>query len=132
MDTVSNGNNKNNKLIYLASLYSINSTPEIRQERYERVQELTALMLLNGYIVFSPITYNHPIAIKFNLPPGWEFWEPIDTCYINKCDEMLILKDDGWNKSVGITAEIEIAKKINKKIRFVYYERDAYWFEDYN
>lgn len=121
-----------NTLIYLASLYSLNSTPEIRQQRYERVQELTALMLSNGYIVFSPIAYNYPMAIKFNLPPEWEFWEPIDTCYINKCDEMLILKDDGWNKSVGITTEIEIAKKINKKIRFIHYERDAYWLEDYN
>ena len=89
------------KLICLASLYSLDSTPEIRQKRYERAQALTALLLSNGYIVFSPIAYNHPIAIKFNLPPGWDFWEPIDTCYINKCDEMWILKDEGWDRSVS-------------------------------
>lgn len=126
-----------NTLIYLASLYSLESTPKIRKERYERVQTLMAEMLIDGFIVFSPISYNHPIAKKFHLSAGWEFWKPIDSCYINKCDSMLILKDEGWERSVGITAEIKIAKKLRKEIGFVHFERDGlgrntYCFEKFN
>lgn len=123
--------NSKNKLIYLASLYSLNSTPEIRQERYEDVQKLTAKMIKDGYIVFSPITYNHPMAVKYNLPPGWAFWKPVDSCYIKKCDYMLIMidKDNLWHQSEGIMAEIKIAQKFKKKIGYIRWEDGDYWFE---
>lgn len=121
-----------NQLIYLASLYSLESTSRIRQRRFERVQKLTALMLKDGYIVFSPIVYNHPLAIEYKLPPGWDFWKRIDTYYVNRCDSMLILKDEGWKNSIGVTAEIKMAQKTFKKIAFVCFDGDnKYWFEEY-
>ena len=122
-----------NKLIYLASLYSLDSTPEIRQKRYEEVQELAAQMIKDGYITFSPITYNHPMAVKYSFPPGWTFWKPIDTCYLKKCDYMLIMIDkyNLWYRSEGIMAEIKIAKRLKKKIGYVRYESRRYWFEKF-
>jgi len=121
-------------LIYLASLYSLDSklpTDPIREERYKRVSHLTSILLKDGWTVLSPIVGSHRLTIDFDLPGEFFFWQRLDDCLIRHCDSMTILKDPGWDRSTGITAEIKIAQLHNKPISFIEFNGISYSFSDY-
>lgn len=105
------------KLIYLASPYS-SSDKTIKELRVEAVTRKTAELTAQGYFVFSPIVHSHSLT-RYELPGNWEFWKRIDEFMISRCDEVWILQLEGWQESVGVSAEIEIAKKLKKKIRYI-------------
>lgn len=103
--------------VYLATPYT--GTPEQQQARFEKVNAVAAKMMSDGLLVFSPISHTHPIALAGDLPKGWEFWKEYDLTFIEWCDELHVLKLDGWKESTGVTAEIELALKLGKPIRFI-------------
>lgn len=105
-------------MIYLASPYS-SKDPQLEEERFEAACKVTAhLITEQGLHVISPIAHTRPIA-KYGLPGDWAFWKEYDTNLINRCDELYVLRLPGWKESVGVQAEIEIARKGNKPITFV-------------
>lgn len=75
--------------------------------------------MLDGHVVFSPITHSHPIAMQCELPGDWEWWERIDRVFIEWADELWVFQLDGWQESEGVQAEIRIAKELGKVVRFV-------------
>lgn len=77
-----------------------------------------------GHIVFSPISHSHPIAVQCDLPKGWDFWHEFDKAFIEWADEVYILKKSGWKESIGVQAEIKIAKSLNKPVKL-------WWFTNY-
>lgn len=76
-------------------------------------------LMAQGNIVFSPISHSHPIACEYGLPRGWEFWKKFDECFIEFCDEFCIVCIDGWKESKGVKAEVGLAKKFKKPIKFI-------------
>ena len=107
------------KKIYLACPYS-NPDPQIMEYRFNEVTKKAADLIQQGYIVYSPITHNHFIAVKYGLPRGWEFWKEFDISFIKWCDVVCILSLDGWKESKGIDAEINIAAKLGKTVVMLY------------
>lgn len=105
-------------LIYLASPYS-NPDPLIMRLRFEQAMYATAVLLREGYIVFSPILNSHPIAEIHELPKDWDYWKTVDEVFISRCDELWILMLDGWRESVGVGEEILIAKNLGITIRYI-------------
>lgn len=108
------------KLVYLASPYS-HTDKTIVSRRVRQVTHAASELLKTGLNVFSPIVHSHPIAEDHSTPGDWKFWAEIDEDYIKRCDEVYILQLDGYCQSVGIAAEIKIAKKYGKPISFVSY-----------
>lgn len=104
-------------MIYLASPYS-HPDPSVREHRYHAACRAAAAMLRDGYVVFSPIVHSHPL-VAFGLPTAWSAWERIDRAYLERCDEVMVLMLDGWEASVGVRAEIDIARALGKQVRFV-------------
>ncbi len=73
-----------------------------------------------GVNVFSPITHSFNVEGCGDLPCEWEFWQEIDRQFIEDwADELWIFMQDGWSQSVGVLAEIEIAIKAGKSIKFL-------------
>lgn len=107
-----------NKLIYLASPYS-HAESWVKEMRERLVTAVAARLTHEGHCVFSPITESHQCAMMHNLPGGWEFWENKDRLIISKCDELWILRLRGWKESVGVQAEIKLAKEIGIHIRYL-------------
>lgn len=105
------------KVIYLASPYS-HPDPLVREQRFKAVCEYAANLMKDGEMVYSPIAHSHPIA-QFGLPKEWEFWEQYDRFFISKCDELFVLMIDGWDKSKGVDAEIEIANELCVPVTYV-------------
>lgn len=109
--------NIESKLYYLASPYS-HKNPKVRKERAESVTEAAVSLLKHGIFVFAPISYNEPWE-KYNLPGDWTFWCDFDKTFIERCDGgIIVLKLDGWENSVGVSAEVSYAKSLGLPIYF--------------
>jgi len=105
------------RLIYLASPYS-HPDKQVREQRFQAACQQAATMMKAGELVFSPIAHTHPIA-AFGLPGDWAFWQRYDRMMLSRCDELAVLPLDGWQKSIGVQAEIAIAKTLKLPVRFI-------------
>jgi hypothetical protein len=113
--------------IYLASPYSINAPTtskegrELRELRYREALRYTAEWSKEGQVIFSPIVHSHPMSWYHDMPGTWDFWSKIDYVFIDQCEKVRVLCMPDWDKSIGITAELEYAKKIGKPIEYSNY-----------
>lgn len=104
-------------MIYLASPYT-HPNAEIQAKRYQETLQIVTKMFGQGYHVLNPIVYGYWI-IQSGSKGDWQTWANFDTVILNLCDQFWVLKLDGWDKSVGIAAEIKIAKSLGRDIVFV-------------
>jgi hypothetical protein len=105
------------RMMYLASPYS-HSDPRVREARFDAACRATAELVLAGQAVFSPIVHGHPL-VRFGLPTDWSFWQRFDEAQIRRCDEVLVLRIDAWDESVGVRAEIEFAAALGKRVTWM-------------
>lgn len=116
---------KESKLIYLASPYT-NADVEIMEDNYVVVSNIAADMVANGDVVFSPISYGHNLIQFKDMPGDWGFWFNFCVTFLLKCDKLIVCKMPGWEKSIGVSEEIEIANKYGIPVEYIetnkYYE----------
>lgn len=129
-------------MIYFASPYS-DKDPSVVINRYDLTCKKVAELVANGIVVMSPIVYGHTLLNYKEMPGDWEFWKNFCEKFLYKCDEMFVYKlvgqrralrptrrltksndivkraPDGWDKSTGVLAEIELAKSVNMKITYI-------------
>jgi len=74
--------------------------------------------------MFSPIAYNVPME-QFNLPTDWNFWQDYDKAFVKRCDILAVLQIDGWDKSIGVAAEVEYARSLGMNIVYITPEQIA-------
>lgn len=108
------------ELIYLASPYS-HLNDSVKQERFESVNKVAAKLMSDGFYIFSPISHTRPIEIAGNLPGDWKYWEGYDRAIISACKGLMVLKLSGWETSIGVNAEINIAKELTIPIEYIEY-----------
>ena len=59
--------------------------------------------------------------VSTNRPGGdWEFWKRVDTDFLERCDQLVVLCLPGWDKSVGVEAEVSIARGLDNIISISY------------
>jgi len=103
-------------MIYLGCPYS-HPDPAIVQKRFEYVTRVAGALMKRGYVVFSPITHSHPIAMLEKMPGTWEFWAEQDLHILALCDELHVLELPGWQQSVGLRAEINAAVHAGLRVK---------------
>jgi hypothetical protein len=101
-------------MIYLASPYT-HTDPGVREERFDAACRAAATLIRAGHHVFSPVAHSHPIA-RYGLPLDWQFWESFDRRVLEMCDEVVVLTLPGWEDSVGVRAEIQLARDLGKLV----------------
>jgi nucleoside 2-deoxyribosyltransferase len=106
------------QLIYLASPY-FSIDPAIRERRYHLACLAAGKMLAQGLKVYSPIVHNHPIASLVELPKDWAFWREVDLLMLSRCDCLCVLCLEGWDKSVGVRAELEFVSNLGRSIDYL-------------
>lgn len=109
------------KLSYLASPYTHESS-RVRQNRYEAVCRVAGRLMRDGHLIFSPIAHSHAIAEMCELPGHWEFWQEHDRAMLSACEKLIVLKLPGWDISVGVAAEIELALSMGLPVEFMEFE----------
>jgi hypothetical protein len=104
-------------MIYLASPYS-HPNAAVRAHRFREVCRAAAMLLSAGHAIFSPIAHSHPL-VEHGLPTDWFFWQRWGQNMLTRCDEVVVLQLDGWIDSVGVQAEIALARSLGKPLQFV-------------
>lgn len=107
------------KLVYLATPYS-HPDPRVRERRFAAVNVLTAKLMKEGQLVFSPISQSHPIAVAGGLPGDWAYWKEYDEAILAICKKLIVFCQEGWRDSVGVAAEIELAKETGIPVEYCY------------
>lgn len=111
-------------LIYLATPYS-DPDPDVRQRRFDVVNRVAADLMRDGLHIFSPISHTHPIALVGDLPKGWEFWQQYDRAIIACCCKLIVLRQPGWEDSVGVKVEIGIAREVGIPVEYLDIRREV-------
>lgn len=97
-------------MIYLASPYT-HSDPDVIQERFERVQALTAKLLINDLVIYSPIVHCHDLANKFGLRKDYAFWANYNHGMLIRARLLYVYTLPGWESSKGVIGEIFFAQR---------------------
>lgn len=107
-------------LTYLAAPYS-HPDRAVMEWRFERITRAAALLMRRErWNVFSPITHSHPLHIIGDMRGDWEFWQHVDEEYLRVSSRFVVLLLDGWEKSVGVTAERKIASKLGLRTKYMH------------
>lgn len=102
-------------LYYLASPYTA-TQKELREDRFNMVTKVSAQLVEQGFHVYSPIMHCHPMTRYADLPTDWEYWKIYCRKMLQGCSGFIALAIPGWYGSVGMNAELEIAKKLKMPI----------------
>lgn len=108
------------KKIYLAGPFS-HTDKKVMDYRAHELAKAAGYLLKKGYLVYSPITHSKPIVDVYPLfPKTFEFWRPLDESMImDWADEVWVLALDGWQNSIGVQAEVELAQSLNMKTKLL-------------
>jgi len=114
-------------LIYLASPYT-DQSESVERERHKAVACAASALIRKGYRIYSPIVHALGLNAWTEQYKLWADWAEYDEAFILAMPGFAILTLQGWQQSVGVTAEHKIAYANNKE-RFLIIPRDAddYW-----
>jgi hypothetical protein len=104
-------------MIYLACPYS-HPDESVRDERFLAARRATADLIREGHTDFAPVLIGHSL-VNEGLPGDWEFWEPHDREQLEQASAVVVLMLPDWAESVGVQAEIEIARSLGLPIVFM-------------
>lgn len=90
----------------------------VQHLRYLLVTAVGDLLIREGMDIFSPITESYMYQTIGNTGGTFNTWKDHDFLMLSKCDKLLVLTLPGWKASIGVTAEINYAKR--HKIPIVY------------
>lgn len=107
------------RLIYLASPFS-HERPEMEESRFWSIAVIADRLMQAGHLVLSPITHSYPIAkAGAHTDKSYAPWRRLNQELIRRCDEVWVVRMNGWMLSAGIQAEVEFAESIGKPVRCV-------------
>ena len=105
-------------LIYLATPFT-DKDLAIMENRFNVVNKVASDLMKKGIHVFSPISHCYPIALAGGLPKTWEFWEAYDRVMLKASAKLIVLMQDGWRESLGVTGEIRIANELGIPVEYM-------------
>ena len=109
------------KLSYLAAPYSDPSI-DVVEKRMEKLCKVDAILMKQGIFTVSPLL-KHFIVRHADLPTDYKFWKDYSDTLLCAVDQLIVLMLDGWKESIGVTAEIKLAKDLG--IPVVYVDEDG-------
>lgn len=108
-------------MIYLASPYT-HQFHEVIEQRFDAACRAAGKLMAAGHVVFSPIAHMHPIAVRCELPRGWDFWHRYDREFVLASEKVVVLMIDGWDTSKGVAAEVAIAHEAGIPVEYMWPE----------
>jgi len=105
-------------LIYLAVPFTHNEK-WVQHLRYLLVTAIGDLLIRAGKDIFSPITESYMYQTIGNTGGTFSTWKAHDFLMLSKCDKLLVLTLPGWKESIGVTAEIQYARRHKIPIEYL-------------
>lgn len=104
-------------MIYLACPYS-HPSHSVRHARFLAANRAAAVLIKEGHTVFSPISHSHPIADTGIIDTHWGGWYAQDNEFVRLSSAVYVLMIDGWDKSPGVKAEVELAQLLGMPVQY--------------
>jgi len=104
---------------YLAIPYS-DPDDAVMQSRYEIALKVMAKYINEDLPIYCPVAHWHNVELNHDMPRGYEFWYKLDRLFLSKASGLIVVQIPGWEKSIGVTDEIVLAKEF--KIPILYYK----------
>lgn len=104
-------------LIYLAGPYS-DPDPEVIASRMERFYATHARLLARGDVLVSPLL-NHAVVGRPDVGGDWSYWQRYSETLLARCDELWVVRIDGWDTSKGVQGEIAFAQSRAIPVRYI-------------
>lgn len=111
------------EIIYLASPYSHKSKMMMKARRtaVDKIGAELQVKYHNKYAFILPITTS--ATLKDYQPKlmdeDFNYWEKTDLTFISVCREIWVAMIEGWEKSIGVAAEVKFAEDNNIKVRYL-------------
>lgn len=104
-------------LVYLSSPYSNVKNKENLMRDIARFSAQYMLAHPGEYAV-SGLVHHYATLECDELGTDYQFWKEWCELFISKCDKVVVIMFPGWHNSTGVTAEIELAHKLNKPVEY--------------
>lgn len=98
-------------LIYVAAPY-YDVDKEVIQRRMETVYSFIGTRFKEGEHPITPL-FMHEVVLRHDLPGDYLFWEHYCLNILKRCNKMVVLKMDGWDRSRGVAGEIAFCESNN-------------------
>ena len=108
-------------MIYLAAPYS-HKDPAVRASRYAAATAVAARLLSEGRSVFSPLTLTHPLDLalkRIGRSMDSEYWVAFDEPFMELCSEILVIRLEGWETSLGVEREIAFFESKARNVQYM-------------
>ena len=106
------------KKIFVAGPFN-GVSEEAKQERVNSIKRYCVKLFSEGHAPISALLMGLTFADVGGLPTNTETWTYFCEQMLSGCDELHVLMLDGWEKSGGVAAEIEVAKNLGIEIKYV-------------
>ena len=93
----------------------------VTEARVRAARAVTAELIGQGVIAFSPVSYTHTLAADFHAQPR-SGWYQFDLNFMEQTQELLILELPGWEESRGMLIEKSFALARKMQIRHKTFE----------
>lgn len=105
------------KLVYVAAPYS--AIPD-KTKLMEQISKFCAdYMIEHPGVYLVPGLVHHYAYLQNNaLGDTYEFWQDFCRTMIDRSDMVFVLKYPGWEKSVGVSDEVEYSALGNKPVTY--------------
>jgi nucleoside 2-deoxyribosyltransferase len=105
--------------IYLGAPYS-HPCKEYQRSRVDQINWAAMTLIDAGFIVFSPISHSHPIALmRPETQNDHDLWLHQDEAFMLWADAMVVLELPGHWESKGLDYEYESFRKQQKPVVFI-------------
>lgn len=105
---------------YISNPY--NGTDEQREERARVAATVCGMLLRKGIHAWSPIVHNHAMMKAFNqftLEERRSLILDFDFSLLKASKGMIVLTIDGWEKSFGVRAEIDLCRELSIPVKYL-------------
>jgi hypothetical protein len=106
-------------VIYLATPIK-HKDPAVESFRIETANHAACTLHDAGIRVFSPASHGSSFSSLSSIRQSWQYWESIDIPILTTCcTHLVVLCMDGWDRSIGVKAEIAAAGEIGLLLTYV-------------
>lgn len=109
---------RRHKLVYLAGPYSSHPDKEALMKIIMHFSG-SYMMTNRTHHVVSPLFNHYSLGLVPQMGTDYAFWGDYSRNLLPRCDEMIVLKLPGWDKSTGVDDEIRLATELGIRITYI-------------
>lgn len=110
---------------YTSSFNDVVSKRSQEDRRYETIEHYMVKVFNQGNIALSPVIHCRDLALRHRMPTTYDFWqtyceETLKLISKDERSEVHVLMMEGWESSVGVKHEVEVAKSLQITVRYIF------------